>query len=444
MRTKRFFTLALVWLVVTCAVTYGQKPFSAILAGASYIPENVENDRQERLTLMNGGTLKAFNVVCGSSDNVKEANKLCKKLVSKGYSAQVTQNQEIGKYRVIAASFNDRDLAVQARNKLRSAYPDAWLLYNVHPTMASSSSSSTPSLLSNLTFEAPKKIIRPTGEWVNIRTAPSTSAPKARIPGTDFTKGASKYDLLPVEDENAGWYRIGRNEWISKQVTRPALCKPITDAMLNRFFGYSEGYDYWAEWIITPVANSDFYLMYLEAPMTLYLGKLVGNVFVFKYSVILDVAKYEEKCRKNREIGKLGGRPRKNQTDSTKTERLNKKPNGLFDNQMVSEKPYPNPNNNPNNNPKEDNSKAKRFIKPTLQEIEQCIKEKGYNIDAGSFYDYYEANGWVQGQGKPIKNWKAALSTWNRRSEQFVSVFQGNKNEKMESPSNGGTFKTTL
>ena len=98
----------------------------------------------------------------------------------------------------------------------------------------------------------------------------------------------------------------------------------------------------------------------------------------------------------------------------------------------------------PNCNPKENNSKAKRFIKPTLQEIEQCIKEKGYNIDAGSFYDYYEANGWVQGQGKPIKNWKAALSTWNRRSEQFVSVFQGNKNEKMESPSNGGTFKTTL
>jgi hypothetical protein len=98
----------------------------------------------------------------------------------------------------------------------------------------------------------------------------------------------------------------------------------------------------------------------------------------------------------------------------------------------------------PNCNLKENNSKAKRFIKPSLQEIEQCIKEKGYNIEAGAFYDYYEANGWVQGQGKPIKNWKAALSTWNRRSGQFVDVFQGNKHEKMESPSNSGTFKTTL
>ncbi len=35
---------------------------------------NTENDRQERLTVMNGGTLKAFNVVCGSFSNVDNAN----------------------------------------------------------------------------------------------------------------------------------------------------------------------------------------------------------------------------------------------------------------------------------------------------------------------------------------------------------------------------------
>ena len=102
------------------------------------------------------------------------------------------------------------------------------------------------------------------------------------------------------------------------------------------------------------------------------------------------------------------------------------------------------PNRTPNSIPTDKEGKAKRFIKPSLQEIEQCIKEKGYNIDAGAFYDYYEANGWVQGQGKPIKNWKASLSTWNRRSGQFVDVFQGNKNKNTEPPPNGGTFKTTL
>lgn len=37
---------------------------------------NTENDRQERLTVMNGGTLKAFNVVCGSFSSVDNANNL--------------------------------------------------------------------------------------------------------------------------------------------------------------------------------------------------------------------------------------------------------------------------------------------------------------------------------------------------------------------------------
>ena len=93
---------------------------------------NTENDRQERLTVMNGGTLKAFNVVCGSFSSVDNANNLRNTLVSKGYSAQVAQNPETGMYRVIAASFDDRATAVQSRDQLRGTYPDAWLLYRTY------------------------------------------------------------------------------------------------------------------------------------------------------------------------------------------------------------------------------------------------------------------------------------------------------------------------
>ena len=168
-------------------------------------------------------------------------------------------------------------------------------------------------------------------------------------------------------------------------------------------------------------------------------NRVLGMIFLFiKDQIDRDCAKYRERCAKNRESGKLGGRPRK-------SDRLIPKPNGLFENQMVSEKPnpnpIPNPIPNPNPDPIKDNGKAKRFTKPTLQEIEDCIREKGYNVDAGAFYDYYEANGWKQAGGNPIKNWKAALSTWNRREGDLFK-----KSERKDSPpvGGGGTFKTTI
>ena len=89
------------------------------------VEPNTANDRQERLTVMNGGTLKAFS-------KVENANNLRNTLVSKGYSAQVAQNPETGMYRVIAASFDDRASAVTSRDQLRGTYPDAWLLYRTY------------------------------------------------------------------------------------------------------------------------------------------------------------------------------------------------------------------------------------------------------------------------------------------------------------------------
>ena len=96
------------------------------------VEANTANDRQERLTVMNGGTLKAFNVVCGSFQNVNNANNLRNTLVAKGYSAQVAQNPETGMYRVVASSFDNRASAISSRDQLRSTYPDAWILYRTY------------------------------------------------------------------------------------------------------------------------------------------------------------------------------------------------------------------------------------------------------------------------------------------------------------------------
>ena len=103
-----------------------------VISTTPAVQPNTANDRQERLTVMNGGTLKAFNVVCGSFSKVENANNLRNTLVSKGYSAQVAQNPETGMYRVIASSFDDRASAVSSGDQLRGTYPDAWLLYRTY------------------------------------------------------------------------------------------------------------------------------------------------------------------------------------------------------------------------------------------------------------------------------------------------------------------------
>lgn len=79
--------------------------------------------------------------------------------------------------------------------------------------------------------------------------------------------------------------------------------------------------------------------------------------------------------------------------------------------------PYTNNNEYINNN----NSlykKSSRFQKPTIEEIRQYCLEKGYNVDAEQFFNFYESKGWVVGKS-PMKNWRAAVSTWNKREKEI-------------------------
>ena len=42
-------------------------------------------------------------------------------------------------------------------------------------------------------------------------------------------------------------------------------------------------------------------------------------------------------------------------------------------------------------------------------------QEAGLNVDVQYFYNYYEANGWYIGK-RPIRDWKAALKAWARKT----------------------------
>lgn len=58
-----------------------------------------------------------------------------------------------------------------------------------------------------------------------------------------------------------------------------------------------------------------------------------------------------------------------------------------------------------------------RFQRPTVEDVQEYCLQSGYRIDAQHFIDYYEANGWVQGKGKPIKDWRACVRTWASRDK---------------------------
>ena len=56
--------------------------------------------------------------------------------------------------------------------------------------------------------------------------------------------------------------------------------------------------------------------------------------------------------------------------------------------------------------------KKKRFVKPSFKEVEAYIREQNYDIDAQTFFDYYESCGWTVGKNKPMKDWKASVRYW--------------------------------
>jgi hypothetical protein len=73
------------------------------------------------------------------------------------------------------------------------------------------------------------------------------------------------------------------------------------------------------------------------------------------------------------------------------------------------------PNNNTNN--------KNTFIRPTAEQINEYSKEIGFTLDGSQFIDHYEARGWLIGKN-PMKDWKAAVRTWKRNSNQFTPITQ--------------------
>lgn len=76
-----------------------------------------------------------------------------------------------------------------------------------------------------------------------------------------------------------------------------------------------------------------------------------------------------------------------------------------------------------------ENIKRKNFIKPTLEEVNQYCLERKNNIDPENFIDYYNSNGWKVGKNQ-MKDWKAAIRTWERRNKEVNNAINKGSNAK--------------
>lgn len=79
-----------------------------------------------------------------------------------------------------------------------------------------------------------------------------------------------------------------------------------------------------------------------------------------------------------------------------------------------------NPNKNPNTNPRE----VTRFAPPTLEEVTAYCRERNSPVDPRKFWEYFNAGGWKDSKGNPVRSWKQKLLTWEKYDEPKTSYPQ--------------------
>lgn len=145
---------------------------------------------------------------------------------------------------------------------------------------------------------------------------------------------------------------------------------------------------------------------------------IVGNERFIWPSVRNDIdaarASYDETCRKQRENGAKGGRPKK----ADGFEENPKNPEVFSETQKSKYKAKQSNTKQINKDSPngECSARVKRFTPPTLAEVQSYVAERQSPVDPQGFIDFYESKGWLVGK-TPMKDWKAACRNaekWDR------------------------------
>ena len=137
---------------------------------------------------------------------------------------------------------------------------------------------------------------------------------------------------------------------------------------------------------------------------------LCGNERFYAKRVMLQEdrakASYQEVARARSEAGKAGAEKRWGQ----KTDDSNAWQTIANDNKnakSISKSISTSPNGDGSN-------KRTRFTPPTLEEVEDYVYERNSPVDPRKFWEYFEAGGWKDAKGNPVRNWKQKLLTWEK------------------------------
>ena len=63
--------------------------------------------------------------------------------------------------------------------------------------------------------------------------------------------------------------------------------------------------------------------------------------------------------------------------------------------------------------------------RPEREEVESYIFEKNLSVNADDFLLYYNENGWTGSDGEPLKSWKSALISWNKKEKKKTEQKKG-------------------
>ena len=101
-------------------------------------------------------------------------------------------------------------------------------------------------------------------------------------------------------------------------------------------------------------------------------------------------------------------------------------------NNIINEEKVKNKKSISNDIPKKE-QRHKNFVKPTIEEIEAYIKSQGYKSSAEEFFNYHEAGGWVIGRNKPMRDWRAAVRTWeSKERKKRPTAYDVNPEDKIK------------